>query len=114
MGQMTTKKTKKKPKKQSPFDLGLDTQQDFAEALCDRLLKDDVSDEDIDEAFIGAFHGFAHRMLTIFNKEFVLEIVSEMSQIVEEDEDKPHVCSDCEEKDRPVIEVSDEDRKKMH
>ena len=69
----------------------------------------------IDDAFIGAFHGFAHRMLTIFKKDFVLEIVEEMSQIVAEESDEPYVCPDCQEthSDSPVV-VAEADKSKVH
>ena len=117
MKKKTVKKTNKVPKtkkvkitEQSPFDFGLDTEQTLADTLCDKYLQVGVEEDAIDDAFIGAFHGLAHRMLRIFKKDFVLEIIDEMHQIAhEEDED---VCNDCKEKEK--LGLLNEDRNKMH
>jgi hypothetical protein len=114
-----TKKSKKssktkKPKVQPPFEIGLESEQALADSLCDKFLQDDVGEDDIDDAFCGAFSGLAHRMLTIFNKEFVLGIVEDMSKIAEEDRGKPHVCNDCQEKHGSAPKISDKDRNKMN
>ena len=98
-------KKKKSKKTKSPkvdnyelaFEAGLDAEQALADSLCDQFLKVGVEKDAIDEAFVGAFKGFSHRMLNIFKKEFVFELVSEMSQIVDE-EHTEHVCEDCQEK----------------
>lgn len=117
---MTKKVTKKptntkKPKEQPPFEVGLETEQILANSLCDKFLQDDTAEEDdIDDAFCGAFSGLAHRMLTIFNKEFVLGIVEDMSKIMEEEQGEPHVCNDCKEKHGPTAHISDKDRNKMN
>lgn len=88
----------------------------MADTLCDKFLQVGVDKDAIDEAFIGAFHGFAHRMLTIFNEDFVHDIVAEMAELVESEQSEPHVCADCAEKHglAPVSTISNEDRKKMH
>lgn len=109
------KKAKNKTKTQSPFDVGLDAQQTMADTLCDKYLQVGVEMDAIDNAFIGAFHGFAHRMLTIFKKDFVLEIVEEMAQIVAEEQNEPYVCPDCQEThgDAPVV-MAEADKSKVH
>ena len=113
---MTKKVPKRKktnrPKSRSPFDIGMEAQQTLAESLCDQL--NEVEGEDIDEAFIGAFHGLTHRMLTFFNKEFVLGIVDDMNGLVEKDENDSHVCNDCMEKHESTAKISDKDRNKMN
>jgi hypothetical protein len=109
-----SKKTKNKTKTQSPFDFGLDAQQTLADTLCDKYLQVGIEMDAIDDAFIGAFHGFAHRMLTIFKKDFVLEIVEEMSQVVAEEQDEPYVCPDCQEKHGPAPKANSEAKNKMH
>jgi len=90
-----TKKSKKsKPKsKQSPFDAGLDAEQALADSLCEQFLQVGAEQDAIDEAFVGAFKGLGHRMLQIFKKEYVFELLEEVSHIDEE-----HVCDDCQEK----------------
>lgn len=108
------KKTKAQTKIQTPFDFGLDAEQKLADIICDKYLQDGIEEDAIDDAFIGAFHGFAHRMLTIFNKDFVLGIVEEMSQMVDE-ENTSDVCRNCQEKhEKAPIVVVGEDKSKIH
>lgn len=104
------KKTKKKRplKSLDPFEIGLNAEQELADSLCKQLLKDDDEDA-IDDAFIGAFKGLSYRMLAIFKKEFVFELLNDMVQL---EADNPHVCDVCE-GDLDGI-VSEEDRKKMN
>ena len=86
------KSKKSKPKPQDPFDAGLDAEQVLADSLCKQFLQLGVEQDAIDDAFIGAFKGLGHRMLQIFKKEFVFELLEEVSHVDEE-----HVCDDCKE-----------------
>jgi hypothetical protein len=112
---MTKKKKVKKSKqtRQDPFSVGLDVEQVLADSLCAKFLKAGVEEDAIDEAFIGAFQGLAHRMLTIFNTEFVLEQVGVMAQMIAEENGEVHVCDDCQAKEKSGS-VSKEVRNKMH
>src|ERR1700693_3884039 len=100
------KKSKKSVKSETPFDFGLDAEQKLADMLCDRYLHDEEGPEAIDDAFIGAFNALSHRMLTIFKKEFVLEIVEEMAKLAAEDGDVPYVCKDCQEEHGEVAKTT--------
>ena len=119
MAKKKTKKTKKVTKTsklapQTAFEAGLDAEQKLADTLCDQYLKVGVEVDAIDDAFVGAFRGLAHRMLTIFKKDFVLECVEEMSQLVE-DSKKEHVCDDCKKTHgTEVPEVTQEMKNKFH
>ena len=104
----------KKTKKVNPTDAGFDAEQLLADSLCNQFLKKGVDENDIDEAFVTAFKSLSHRMLTIFNKDFVYELVDAMSDIVDEDNGVLHVCNDCLEKHGPAPKISDEDKNKMH
>lgn len=108
----TAKTTKpKQTKEKDPFEFGMDTEQVLANTLCDKFLKSEG--DVIDDAFIGAFNALTHRMLTIFKKEFVFELVGDMVRIVEEENTEEHICNDCrEEKENGTI--TDEARNKMH
>lgn len=109
-------KKSKKTKTKTPFDVGLDMEQTLADSICDKFLQEGVEESAIDDAFVGAFKAFSHRMLTIFKKDFIFEIVSEMSQMVDEEHNEPYVCPDCQEKHKsnlaPVISI--EAKNKLH
>jgi len=104
---------KSKQKKTDPFGVGLDAEQVLADSLCAKFLKEGVDPDNIDEAFIGAFQGLAHRMLTVFNTEFVLEQVGIMAQMIAEENGEVHVCDDCRAKEESNP-LAKEVRNKMH
>jgi hypothetical protein len=110
---MSKKPKKTKNKQTNPTDAGFDAEQVLADTLCDQFQRDGVDEDDIDEAFVAAFKSLSYRMFKIYNKEFVVELVAEMAQIVDEEDGKPHVCKDCMEKHGPVL-VSEEDKGKLH
>jgi hypothetical protein len=68
-------------------------EQKLADLLCDRF--EDNGEGEIDAAICGAFSAFSHRMLIMFKKEYVLEMLENMAGIVEEEHGKEHVCDDC-------------------
>jgi hypothetical protein len=90
------KKISKKPKSAKPvktpdpFEAGLDAEQFLADTLCDQFLQVGVEQEAIDKAFVGAFTGLTHRMLTIFGKDFVFSLVEDTAH-----DGKNHVCDSC-------------------
>jgi hypothetical protein len=102
----------KKTKQVDPFETGLDTEQQLADSLCEQFLKVGVDKDAIDEAFIGAFKGLSHRMLTIFKKEYVFELLQDMVEISEEEQGE-HVCDDCRSEGK-APNTSDSNRNKMH
>ena len=103
---MKSKKSPKKIKKQKPFGVGLDAEQALADTLCNKFLKEGADENDIDDAFVGAFRALTHRMLQIFKTEFIIENVEDMIHIANEE----HVCDECESKN----DLSKEERNKLH
>lgn len=106
-------KKSKQNNKKNPFEAGLDAEQVLADSLCDKFLKVGVQKDAIDDAFVGAFKGLSHRMLQIFKKEFVYELLTEMATMVDEEHGEAHVCNDCQAKEESGS-VSTEVRNKMH
>lgn len=94
MSKKNNKKSKVKEVR-TPFDFGMDAEQKLADSLCKKFLVVGEDVEAIDDAFIGAFNALSHRMLTIFKKEFVLELVEDMHNIVQEELEEEYVCEDC-------------------
>jgi hypothetical protein len=87
-------KNRTKPvKKETPFDFGLDAEQVLVDSLCLKFPEGGNKD-DIDEALCGAFSALAHRMLTVFKKDYVLDMVEDVFKIAEE-KNEEHVCDDC-------------------
>lgn len=108
----SVKKSTKKTKAPNPFEAGLKAEQVLAESLCDQFLREDGDDGDaIDEAFVAAFRGLAYRMLSIFNEDFVNELLTETAALVNGD----HVCEHCQaEAEENGESLPAETRNKMH
>ena len=107
MSKKTKKSTKKVNLPKDLFKFGLECEQKLADLICDTI--PDKYQEKLDEAFIGAFKGLSYRMLQIFEKEFVVDLLQEMVHL--QSEESTHVCEDCIDGVEPV---SDETRNKMH
>lgn len=107
------KKVKKNKVKEldhdTAFNIGWDSEQIMAESICDQTSGN--SEEGHDTAFIAAFQGLTVRMLRFWDPEFLHELIEDA---VENSDEEPYVCSDCMEKDGPVVTVSNEDKNKMH
>ena len=108
---MAKKKKSTKTKTQTPFDIGLEEEQKLADSLCNKF--ENKNDDSIDDAFIGSFQGLSHRMLSIFKKEFVFELLSDMANLVEEGHGE-HVCNDCRNAGMEVPVNSKVDNSKLH
>ncbi len=112
---MSKKSKKTKPKQIDPIEAGFDAEQVLADTLCHQFQTEDADDGDLDDAFVTAFKSFSYRMFKIFKKDFVCELVTEMAQMVDEEDGKPYVCPDCQEVhgDAPVV-MAEADKSKVH
>lgn len=116
---MTKKKTKKTPKAPKPkllshdeaFNTGWDAEQTLADTIVAKIHESD--EEALDTAFIAAFQALSNRMLHIWERGMLLEIVNECADMVEEEHGHTHVCEDCQE-EQIEEQANKEARSKLH
>jgi hypothetical protein len=92
---------------------GIDAEQKLAKFLCDQF-EDDGDNEELDEAFVGAFQSFSYRMFKIFKENYVYELIEEMENL--DNVEHVHVCDDCKEADldAPLSVTAKTDTGKLH